>query len=68
MPISYHCRHFHGPTPGGFHKAAGVHCQGYPHYDPVSGRIITCTYCFARSDDQERMLDLPAPERLEAVS
>lgn len=68
MLISYHCRHFQGPPPGGFHKAAGAHCKGYPYYDSVSGRINTCTYYFARADDQERMLDLPAPERFEAVS
>ena len=68
MLISYHRRHFQGPPPGGFHKAAGAHCKGYPYYDSMSGRILTCAYYFARADDRERMRELPVAELFKAVS
>jgi len=34
------CRHFRGDRPCAPHKQFGVHCDGCPHYDPVTRRIL----------------------------
>jgi heptosyltransferase-2 len=34
------CRHFRGDRPCLPHKREGVHCNGCPHYDPITKRIL----------------------------
>jgi heptosyltransferase-2 len=34
------CRHFRGDRPCVPHKAAGVHCDGCPDFDPINQRIL----------------------------
>jgi ADP-heptose:LPS heptosyltransferase len=34
------CRHFRGDRPCAPHKREGVHCEGCPHYDPITRRIL----------------------------
>lgn len=34
------CRHFRGDRPCLPHKREGVHCDGCPHYDPITQRLL----------------------------
>jgi heptosyltransferase-2 len=34
------CRHFRGDRPCAPHKQEGVHCEGCPHYDQITRRIL----------------------------
>ncbi len=40
MIIHTDCRKYRGDIPCRPHKAEGVHCDGCPHYDPISGKIL----------------------------